>query len=122
VDEDLLHQALVNLLMNAIEATPTGGRILVSARQAGDEWELTIADTGRGIPAKDLDHIFKPFFTTRHTGTGLGLPITRDIVERHGGHLTLDSTLGSGTTATIHLPLHASVAHSGAADLKVGSP
>jgi signal transduction histidine kinase len=70
---------------------------------------LIISDTGRGIPEKDLDHIFKPFFTTRHTGTGLGLSITRDIVERHGGHLTLDSEVGVGTTATIHLPLNSPV-------------
>lgn len=122
VDEDLLHQALVNLLMNAIEATPPGGRVLVSTHQEGDECRLIIGDTGRGIPEKDLDHIFKPFFTTRHTGTGLGLSITRDIVERHGGHLTLDSEVGVGTTATIHLPLDSPVTALAMAERDVALP
>jgi len=122
VDEDLLHQALVNLLMNAIEATPSGGRVLVSTTQDGEECCFAITDTGRGIPEKDLDHIFKPFFTTRHTGTGLGLPITRDIVEHHGGHLTLDSQLGVGTTATIRLPLEVSVQAVTPADRDAVSP
>ena len=122
VDEDLLHQALVNLLMNAIEATPPGGRVLVSTHNEGDECRLIISDTGRGIPEKDLDHIFKPFFTTRHTGTGLGLSITRDIVERHGGHLTLDSEVGVGTTATIHLPLNSPVTALAMAERDVALP
>ena len=103
-DEDMLYQAFVNLLMNAVEATPCG-RIAVTTRRVGDDVEVEIADTGRGIPAADLDHVFKPFFTTRHTGTGLGLPITRQIVERHGGQLTLVSREGLGTTVTIRLPL-----------------
>lgn len=105
-DEEMLHQAVVNLLMNAIEATPPGGRIGVVTCRAGEQFALEIADTGRGIAAADLDHVFKPFFTTRHTGTGLGLSITRDIVQRHGGSVSLASRVGSGTTVTVRLPFH----------------
>lgn len=104
-DEEMLYQAFVNLLMNALEATPHGGAVRVSTRVADGEFEATIADTGRGIPTEYLDQVFKPFFTTRHTGTGLGLPITREIVQRHGGRVTIDSRAGEGTTVTVRLPM-----------------
>jgi signal transduction histidine kinase len=106
VDEEMLYQALVNVLMNAVEATPAGGQIHVRTRQSDGDLVIGIADTGRGIPAADLEHVFKPFFTTRHTGTGLGLPISREIVQRHAGQLTLESRDGEGTTVSIRLPLH----------------
>lgn len=107
-DEEMLHQAVVNLLMNAIEATPAGGSISVDTRRAGGQFELQITDTGRGIAAANLEQVFKPFFTTRHTGTGLGLSITRDIVQRHGGSVSLDSAEGVGTTVIVRLPFHPS--------------
>lgn len=106
-DEEMLRQAIVNLLMNAVEATPAGGRVVAATRAADDHVELTITDTGRGIPAAELEHVFKPFYTTRHTGTGLGLPISREIVERHGGRIALESTRGAGTRVTVTLPIHA---------------
>lgn len=106
-DEEMLHQAVVNLLMNAIEATPAGGTITVATRRAGNQLEIEIADTGRGIAAAVLDHVFKPFFTTRHTGTGLGLSITHEIVHRHGGTVTLESREGAGTTVAVRLPFQA---------------
>lgn len=106
-DEEMLYQALVNLLMNALEASSHGGSLRVSTRVAGDEFEVRIADTGRGIPPEHLDQVFKPFFTTRHTGTGLGLPITREIIQRHGGRVTLASRVGEGTTVTVRLPMRA---------------
>jgi signal transduction histidine kinase len=106
-DEEMLYQAFVNLLMNALEASSHGGNLRVSTRAAGDEFEVTIADTGRGIPPEHLDQVFKPFFTTRHTGTGLGLPITREIIQRHGGRVTLESRVGEGTTVTMRLPMRA---------------
>ncbi len=105
-DEEMLHQSVVNLLMNALDATETGGSIRISTRAAGDSFELEIADTGRGIATADLDHVFKPFFTTRHKGTGLGLSITREIVQRHGGHVALESVEGVGTTVTLRVPFH----------------
>jgi signal transduction histidine kinase len=109
-DAEMIHQALINLLMNAIEATPHGGRVDVYTRTSGDRIEIAISDTGRGIAPEHLESVFKPFFTTRHTGTGLGLSITREIIQRHGGTVALRSKLGEGTTMTIRLPAFANVA------------
>ena len=108
-DEDMLYQALVNVLMNAIEATTAGGAVTVLTRHADTEVFIEVLDTGKGIPAEDLERVFKPFFTTRHTGTGLGLPISREIIQRHSGHLTLESREGEGTTVTIRLPIPSTV-------------
>jgi signal transduction histidine kinase len=103
-DQELLTQALVNLLMNAVQATSAGGRITVAAQRDGQTLQLVVANTGCGISPDDLEHIFKPFFTTRHTGSGLGLSITRDIVERHGGRIEVQSVVGQGTSFTLLLP------------------
>ena len=104
-DEDMLYQALVNLLMNAIEATTSGGRVVVTTKATGAEILFEVADTGRGISPADLESVFKPFFTTRHLGTGLGLSITRQIVERHGGTVTIESREHVGTTVTMRIPV-----------------
>lgn len=104
-DEEMLHQALVNLLINAVQATPSGGCITVTTHVAEGRVEIEVADTGRGIAASALKSVFKPFFTTRHTGTGLGLPITREIAQRHGGDVTLESEEGVGTTVTLRIPI-----------------
>jgi signal transduction histidine kinase len=104
-DEEMLHQALVNLLINAVQATPSGGRITVTTHVAEGHIGFEVADTGRGIAASTLGFVFKPFFTTRHTGTGLGLPITREIAQRHGGDVTLESEEGVGTTVTLRIPI-----------------
>jgi len=111
-DQELLTQALVNLLMNAVQATSAGGRITVAGQRDGEALRLEVTDTGRGISGEDLEHIFKPFFTTRHTGTGLGLSITRDIVERHGGRVDVRSEVGHGATFTLLLPAAAETAAS----------
>jgi len=103
-DPELLTQSLVNLLMNAVQATSSGGSVTVGAQRDGQTLRIAVSDTGRGITADDLEHIFKPFFTTRHTGTGLGLSITRDIVERHGGRLEVQSQVERGSTFTLLLP------------------
>lgn len=105
-DEELICQALVNLLMNAVQATARAGHICVSTRVQPDAVEFRVSDTGHGIQPDQLQHIFKPFFTTRHTGTGLGLPITREIVERHGGRIEVESRVGKGSTFTVLLPVH----------------
>lgn len=106
-DEEMLHQALVNVLMNAVQATPPGGLVTVTTSRRNDDVQIEISDTGRGIAASDLEFVFKPFFTTRHMGTGLGLSITREIVQRHGGTVTLVSQPGAGTTLTLRLPIYA---------------
>lgn len=104
-DEELLHQALVNLVMNAIQATPPRGSVAVSTHVLNGHVHFEVADTGKGIVPDDLDDIFKPFFTTRHSGSGLGLPITREIVERHGGRVEVESRVGRGSTFTVVMPI-----------------
>ncbi len=105
LDEEQLRQALVNLVMNAVQATPAGGRITVSTRVHDGVLETEVKDTGRGITPDDLQQIFKPFYTTRHSGTGLGLSISQEIVERHGGRIEVESKLGRGASFTVVLPV-----------------
>lgn len=109
-DPDQLQQVLVNVLMNALEATPRGGRIRVQARGDPEDrgWAVVaVEDTGSGIPADVLPRVFEPFVTTKEggRGTGLGLPISRDLVRAHGGDMTIASAPGRGTTVTIRLPM-----------------
>ncbi len=104
-DEEMVLQALVNLLMNAVEASGAGRTVTASVRWIVDDVVFEVADTGRGIPSTDLETVFRPFYTTRHTGTGLGLPISRGVAEKHGGTLSLSSVVGRGTNAVLRLPL-----------------
>ena len=108
-DAELLHQALVNLLMNAVQATSPGGLVSVSVTSVRDVRSstaiLTVRDTGRGIRPDDLQHIFDPFFTARDDGVGLGLSIVQQIVQGHGGSIDVTSAPDMGTTFFIHLPL-----------------
>lgn len=106
-DPDQIQQVLQNIIMNAFQVMPSGGTLKVAQRvlATGREVEVAISDTGSGIKGEDIKYIFEPFFTTRSSGTGLGLAICRSIIERHGGSVKVDSTLGSGTTFTIRLPL-----------------
>jgi two-component system, NtrC family, sensor kinase len=105
-DAAQVQQLALALLMNALEATPAGGRVVLSARGAGDEIVLTVSDTGCGIPEEQIPHIFEPFFTTkeRGNGVGLGLAVVYGIVERHHGRIEVRSRPGEGTTVTVHLP------------------
>ena len=113
-DTELLHQALVNLLLNGIHATAAKGMVAVSATiTEGDNGAsavliVTVRDTGQGIAAADLPHIFDPFFTTRADGTGLGLSIVQQIVQEHSGTITVHSELGEGTSFELRLPITAS--------------
>ncbi len=104
-DAEMLRQALVNLLVNAVQATTGGGVIKVSTAACDGGVRFTVQDTGPGIPPEKLEHIFRPFFTTRHEGTGLGLSISRKIVEQHGGQISVKSELGKGTAFRIEIPL-----------------
>lgn len=99
-----LDQVLLNLTLNAIEATPVGGKISFNLNCTEQTVLLEIADTGKGIAKKDLPHIFEPFFTKKATGTGLGLSIVYSIIERHLGKITVASQKNKGTTFTISLP------------------
>ncbi|HSQ63683.1 MAG TPA: ATP-binding protein [Polyangiaceae bacterium] len=107
VDARLLKQALINLITNAIEALPSGGRVEVRAVHSvhDDVVELSVIDNGPGIARELGGRVLQPFFTTKATGTGLGLAIVKRIVEAHRGDLVLATTPGGGTTSTLRLPL-----------------
>jgi len=109
----------MNLLLNAAQATPEGGRITVLAEQSpgGEVVQIRIVDTGCGIPAEILPHVFEPFFTTkRGKGTGLGLSISQTYVRSHEGEIQIESALQRGTTVTITLPLRQPAAQPVAAE------
>ena len=98
-------QALLNLVVNALQAMSQGGTLRVSAAAHDGTLEVTIGDTGPGIPPDQLDRIFEPYFTTKDGGTGLGLPLAQRIIEAHGGWIRVDSQVGVGTTVHVRLPL-----------------
>jgi len=105
-DEKKLKQALINLLLNAEEAMDKEDRIIrVTTGLAKTRPFVRIADNGRGIPGKDRRQIFRLFFSTRKNGTGLGLPIVRQVIRDHGGKIGIRSREGKGTTVTVSLPL-----------------
>ncbi|MEW6674103.1 MAG: ATP-binding protein [Thermodesulfobacteriota bacterium] len=101
-----LRQVLLNLLTNAVHATAKGGSITVMLRPLKEGVQLTVRDTGTGIPRENLGHIFDPFFSTKNPGegTGLGLFVTRGILGRLGGHIEVESSLGQGATFRVWLP------------------
>ena len=104
VDPAQLRQALDNLVRNAVEATPEGGRVSLSARREGGGHAVEVRDTGRGIEPDHLPRIFDLYFTTKADGTGVGLAVTQQIVTAHGGTIEVDSRPGGGTTMTVRLP------------------
>jgi signal transduction histidine kinase len=106
LDWDHLQAALVNLLRNAGDAIEGKGEVWVATSKEGDEVLIRVTDTGRGIAKEHQGRVFEPYFSTKSTGTGLGLPTTRRIVEEHGGQLTFSSEPGKGTQFTIRLPAH----------------
>jgi signal transduction histidine kinase len=107
-DPRRLKEALINLVSNAVEATPTGGRVQLRVRSTPGNVTLEVKDTGRGISPEDLERLGTSFFTTRPNGTGLGVVLAQTVITQHGGSLGYQSTLGQGTTATIQLPVQAS--------------
>jgi signal transduction histidine kinase len=107
LDKGQIQQSIINLIINAIEATDAGGTITVSTayKPSLDSIEIAVKDTGEGISDMNLVRIFDPFYTTKESGNGLGLAITHGIVEQHNGTIDVVSQLGRGTTFTIKLPL-----------------
>lgn len=101
---DQLVQALLNLILNAIDATDKGGRVEISAELEGDSICLAIRDDGSGIAPDDLARLFQPYFTTKKQGTGLGLFVTRKLVEENGGSVDFESTVGVGTVFRVRMP------------------
>jgi len=104
-DPDQLRRALVNLVGNAVDAMPNGGALTVSAGARDDgKYAIVVEDTGDGIPAEDREKIFEPYFTTKSSGLGLGLVLTKKIVDAHGGEILVESAHGKGTRIEIALP------------------
>jgi signal transduction histidine kinase len=110
-DSELLKQMCLNIILNAIQAMPNGGRLTISTRKAtGDQKdpnlvEIRFADTGMGIPRKDMVRIFDPFFTTKKRGTGLGLAIVHNIIKLHEGMIDISRSEDGGVVCTVALPL-----------------
>lgn len=107
VDAERIKQVFVNIILNAVQAMPEGGKLTIRTRHNHDWIHIGFEDTGPGIAPSEVVNIFDPFYTTREYGTGLGLSISHQIIKTHDGHIDVDSTLGSGTSFTIHLPLFA---------------
>jgi signal transduction histidine kinase len=103
-DRDQLRQALLNLITNGFEAMPDGGVLTVSATTAGGSAQITVTDTGTGMSAETREKIFTPFYTGKVRGIGLGLAVTKRVVDAHGGTITVESTPSVGTSFTISVP------------------
>jgi signal transduction histidine kinase len=106
-DEVLMRHVFISLIANALDAMPRGGELRVTSRieKSVSQVEILIKDTGIGIPKEQMDKVFKPFYTTKSKGMGVGLSLARRIIERHGGALRLESEEGIGTTVSLHIPL-----------------
>lgn len=109
IDAEQIKQVLLNLVLNAIQAMPQGGEVILRGCRSEEATILEVIDQGPGIPPENVERIFDPFFTTRAQGTGLGLSIAHQIVGRHGGEIVVLNNPGRGATFSIRLPLSASV-------------
>jgi two-component system nitrogen regulation sensor histidine kinase NtrY len=103
-DPELLHRALSNLVLNAMDAMPQGGKLTLSAESHGDKVEIKVSDTGEGLTPEECERLFTPYYTSKQHGTGLGLAIVQSVVADHGGTIVVESSAGSGTTFMITLP------------------
>jgi signal transduction histidine kinase len=111
LDPVAFRQAILNLLVNARQAMPMGGELIVRVRRQGNFVELSVTDTGVGMTQADLDRCFEVYFSTKREGTGLGLSTTKRIVEEHGGRIHVISEVGRGTSFSISLPLLVEIHH-----------
>jgi len=105
LDEARLKQAFLNLFVNARQAMPEGGELLVRVRRVGTEVEVSVTDTGTGMSEEKLERCFDEYWSDKSGGTGLGLSMARRIVEEHGGAIDVVSEVGRGTSFMIRLPL-----------------
>ena len=103
-DPDLLHRALQNLVLNAIDAMPQGGELAIRTATLGNRIEISVSDTGSGLAPEECERLFTPYYTTKQHGTGLGLAIVQSVVSDHGGKISVESTKEKGTTFRIELP------------------
>jgi PAS domain S-box-containing protein len=105
VDPDLIKRVFTNLIMNAVQAMPQGGELKIAAQKNGEEELISFQDTGVGISRETLPNLFEPLFTTKAQGQGLGLAVCKRVMEAHGGTITVESTIGKGSTFTARLPV-----------------
>jgi len=105
VDIEEMKRVFVNLIRNAVEAMPQGGKLTVTSKEAKDTVKIIFADTGIGMPKEVVEKLYTPLFTTKAKGMGLGLPICKRVIEAHGGNLVVESTVGKGTTFTLTIPI-----------------
>jgi signal transduction histidine kinase len=103
-DPDLLHRALQNLVLNAIDAMPQGGELTIRTTALANAVEISVSDTGSGLTKEECDRLFTPYYTTKQHGTGLGLAIVQSVVSDHGGKISVESAKEKGTTFRIELP------------------
>ncbi len=103
-DPELLHRALSNLVLNAMDAMPDGGKLTLSAQPKERNIEIRVADTGEGLTPEECERLFTPYYTTKQHGTGLGLAIVQSVVADHGGTIAVESHAGGGATFIITLP------------------
>lgn len=109
VDADKIKRTFVNMIKNAFDAMPNGGKLIVESRKRRGNVEISFTDTGAGIPKETLERLFTPLFTTKARGMGFGLAICKRIMEAHGGKISVDSTVGKGTTFTLTIPVEPKV-------------
>jgi signal transduction histidine kinase len=105
LDPEFIRTCLYNIVLNAFEAMPDGGTLTVRSAISADRLSLAFADSGVGVEKEKLDKVFEPFFTTKSRGLGLGLALTRKVIEEHGGKVQFDSIPGQGSIVTLHFPL-----------------
>jgi signal transduction histidine kinase len=104
-DPELMKRVFSNLVTNAIQAMPNGGSLSIGFTHSNRNVSVSIQDTGVGIPEENLAKLFRPLFTTKAKGQGLGLPVCKRLVEAHGGTISVQSKLGAGSTFTVNLPI-----------------
>jgi signal transduction histidine kinase len=103
-DPELLHRAISNLVLNAMDAMPHGGTLTLRTRSEDSKVMIDVADTGSGLTTEECERIFTPYYTSKQHGTGLGLGIVQSVVSDHGGRICVESQPGRGTTFVIELP------------------
>jgi signal transduction histidine kinase len=112
-DQELIHRAMSNLVLNAMDAMPNGGTLTLRSRGSEGKVIIAIADTGSGMTREECERILTPYYTSKQHGTGLGLAIVQSIVSDHGGRISVQSEPGQGTTFVIELPSNLDVLQGG---------
>jgi signal transduction histidine kinase len=105
IDPEKLTQAFINIMKNGMQATGQGGTLRIETKSLKEGVEVTISDSGSGIPPEQMEKIFNYYYTTKEKGVGLGLPLAHRIIEAHGGQLKIESRVGYGTKVTVTLPV-----------------